>query len=104
MRKIYWLIFFFLGGINPILAQEIYQAHTHVRLVSEQDAIVPGSTFWVGFDFKMDEGWHIYWKNPGDSGLPPKITWHLPSGVAAGDIQWPKPERFSEGSFTSFGY
>jgi thiol:disulfide interchange protein DsbD len=95
---------FFMGSINQVFAQEVYQAHTHVRLVSEQDAVVPGGTFWVGFDLILDDGWHVYWQNPGDSGLSPKIKWQLASGIKAGDIHWPYPERINVGPLTSFGY
>ena len=104
MNKFYCLLLFFLGSINPVFAQEVYQAHTHVRLVSEQDAVVPGETFWVGLDVIPDDGWHVYWKNPGDSGLPPRIKWQLPSGIKAGDIRWPYPQRINVGSLTSFVY
>jgi len=86
MNRFYWLILFFLGCINPVFAQEAYQAHTHVRFVSEQDAVAQGEIFWVGFDLMMDDGWHVYWKNPGDSGLTPKIKWQLPSGIKVGEI------------------
>jgi DsbC/DsbD-like thiol-disulfide interchange protein/cytochrome c biogenesis protein CcdA len=104
MKKIFWLILFLLGSTNLTFAQEVYQAHTHVKLVSEQDAVVPGKTFWVGLDLIMDQGWHVYWQNPGDSGLSPKIKWTLPSGIKAGDIQWPYPQRINLGPLTSFGY
>ena len=67
MRVFCWLFVFFLGSINPVFSQEVYQAHTYVRLVSEQDAVVPGKTFWVGIDLVLDDGWHVYWQNPGDS-------------------------------------
>ena len=53
----------------------------------------------------MDEGWHIYWRNSGDSGLPTHIQWYLPKGFGAGDIQWSYPKRFdySQG-LTGYGY
>ena len=104
VNRFYFLLLFFLGIINPVFAQEVYQAHTHVRLICEQNAIVPGKTFWVGVDLILDDGWHAYWQNPGDSGLTPKIKWQLPSGVKAGDIQWPYPERINVGPLTSYGY
>jgi thiol:disulfide interchange protein DsbD len=49
-------------------------------------------------------GWHTYWKNPGDSGLPPTISWTLPAGVSAGPIEWPSPERVAENALVSYGY
>ena len=54
MQMFYYLLLFFLGSINPAFAQEAYQAHTHVKLVSEQDAVVPGGTFWVGIDLLLE--------------------------------------------------
>ena len=104
MKIICWSLLFLLGIGNPTFAQEVYQAHTHVQLVSEQDAVAPGETFWVGIDLVLDDGWHVYWQNPGDSGLSPKIKWQLPSGFKAGDIHWPYPQRLNVGPLTSFGY
>ena len=39
----------------------------------------------------MQKGWHTYWQNPGDSGLPTTLEWKLPAGVEAGPIEWPAP-------------
>jgi len=52
----------------------------------------------------MDEHWHTYWKNPGDSGLPTKIRWTLPEGWTAGPIQWPHPEAQRVGPLMNYGY
>ena len=104
MNKFYCLLLFFLGSVNPVFAQEVYRAHTHARLVSEQDTVVTGGTFWAGLDLAMDDGWYVYGQNPGDFGLPPGIKWQLPSGVKAGDIHWPSPQRINVGSLTSFVY
>lgn len=52
----------------------------------------------------MEEGWHSYWKNPGDSGLPTSIEWTLPEGFIADDIQWPSPQLFETADIVSFGY
>ncbi|MDE2009147.1 MAG: thioredoxin family protein [Candidatus Omnitrophica bacterium] len=104
MKIFFPLLLFVLGVINPVFAQGVYQAHSHVRLVSEQDAVVVGKTFWVGLDFKLDDGWHVYWRNPGDSGFSPKVKWSLPPGMKAGNIHWPYPERMDVGPLTSYGY
>ena len=52
----------------------------------------------------MEEGWHSYWKNPGDSGEPTSINWSLPDGFEAGAIQWPFPHRIDASMLTSYGY
>jgi thiol:disulfide interchange protein DsbD len=75
-----------------------------VALLSEQVAVEPGRPFYVGLHMKMRRGWHTYWKNPGDSGLPLRITWNLPAGFTAGPIEWPAPERIPEKTLMSYGY
>lgn len=104
MKMFGWVLLFFLGAINPVWAQAVYQAHTHVQLVSEQNTALPGRTFWVGIDLILDDGWHVYWQNPGDSGLAPKIKWQLPMEIKTGDIHWPYPQRINAGPLTTFGY
>ena len=75
-----------------------------VALLSERVAVEPGVPFHVGLSMKMRQGWHTYWKNPGDSGLPLRITWNLPQGFSAGPIEWPAPERLPEKTLMSYGY
>lgn len=75
-----------------------------VELISETTQIVPGKTFYLGLHFQMEPHWHIYWKNPGASGLPVEIEWALPEGFAAGDIQWPAPEQIELGGLINYGY
>ena len=55
--------------------------HVQAELVSEVDSIQPGQPFWLGLHLKMEPGWHTYWKNPGDSGLPTRLTWKMPDGL-----------------------
>ncbi len=63
-----------------------------------------GSTVWVPLKQTIREGWHTYWRNPGDSGAPTKLIWDLPDGFEAGDIQWPYPERTPYGPLMNYGY
>ena len=62
------------------------------------------STVWVGLQLTHQSGWHSYWQNPGDSGLPTQLQWTLPVGVMAGDIQWPSPKRLPLGQLVNYGY
>jgi thiol:disulfide interchange protein DsbD len=64
----------------------------------------PGSEVWIGLRFRLRDKWHIYWKNPGDSGGPPTVTWRLPPGVTAGEFQWPAPSRLPLGPLMNYGY
>jgi thiol:disulfide interchange protein len=78
--------------------------NVEVALLSEISAIQPGKPFQVALHMKLDGGWHTYWKNPGDSGLPLKIQWELPPGFTAGPILWPIPERVPEPPLMGYGY
>src|SRR5262249_2601184 len=49
-------------------------------------------------------GWHIYWKNPGDSGQPPLLRWVVPPGFAAGSTRWPRPMKLQHSSIADYGY
>lgn len=84
-------------------APEVVGAVT-VELIAETTVVVPGERFNVALDFKLEPHWHLYWKNPGASGLPVEIEWQLPAGLSAGEIQWPAPERIELGGLMNYGY
>ncbi|HEX4048346.1 MAG TPA: thioredoxin family protein [Elusimicrobiota bacterium] len=73
-------------------------------LLSSRDAARPGESFDAGLRLKLKPGWHVYWKNPGDSGLAPKLAWKLPPGWGASAFDWPAPRRLEAPPLTSFGY
>ncbi|HET9251735.1 MAG TPA: thioredoxin family protein [Candidatus Eisenbacteria bacterium] len=78
--------------------------NVEVALLSDVASIQPGKQFLVALHMKLDPGWHTYWKNPGDSGLPLKIQWELPPGFTPGEIQWPIPSRVPEPPLMGYGY
>jgi thiol:disulfide interchange protein DsbD len=75
-----------------------------VDLVAEPTPIISGKTVTLALRFNPVPGWHIYWENPGDSGLPPSVTWKLPSGWTAGPLQFPFPEKILLPPLVSYGY
>ena len=62
------------------------------------------SPVWLGLLLQHSKGWHTYWKNPGDSGLPTQLTWQLPPGVEAAEVDWPTPEKIFVGDLANYGY
>ena len=78
--------------------------HVRAELLLEKSSVAPGESFDVALRLRMNEGWHTYWKHPGDSGEPTRIRWNLPPGFTAGDIQWPYPRKISLAPLTTYGY
>jgi thiol:disulfide interchange protein len=91
-----------VAGAVPALA--IGKGHVKASLVAESEWIEPGKPITVGLRLEMEDGWHTYWKNPGDAGLPPKVNWRLPDGFVAGPIDWPAPVRIAVPPLMSYGY
>ncbi len=75
-----------------------------VTLMTDVATVVPGETFWLGFQLQPRPGWHTYWRNPGDSGLPTTLEWTLPKGFEVGEIHWPAPHAVPYGPLMNFGY
>ncbi len=79
-------------------------AHLHVQLIVPSSALTRGQSSNAGLYFKLEPGWHVYWKNAGDSGEPPRMKWTLPDGVSAGPLQFPAPRRLPLGPLMEIGY
>jgi thiol:disulfide interchange protein DsbD len=76
-----------------------------VRLVSDVADADASRTGRVGVLFEMEPGWHVYWRNPGDSGLPTEVLWNAPDGARVGEPVWPTPEQFDDpAGHVSYGY
>ena len=85
-------------------AAPVRTQHVEAELVAARTALVPGEPLTVALRLAIDKGWHTYWKNPGDSGLPTTLEWKLPAGVAAGPIEWPAPHLLPAGPLLNYGY
>lgn len=77
---------------------------TRARLVLSAEVARPGDTVLAGVHLQMAAGWHTYWRNPGEAGKATSIKWTLPSGITAGEIQWPAPEAIRAGGLTTYVY
>jgi thiol:disulfide interchange protein/DsbC/DsbD-like thiol-disulfide interchange protein len=89
---------------SPVFAQAgeaIHSDHVQVSWLAPH-AFGPSSTT-IGIRFALQPGWHIYWKNPGDSGAAPKFTFSADGG-RVGELQWPYPVRLPLRHLTNLGY
>jgi thiol:disulfide interchange protein len=78
--------------------------HVHITLVAESDRPAPGGEVMLAFSAVPEKGWHAYWLNPGDAGLPAKTDWTLPQGVTAGAIRYPVPHRLMIAGLANYVY
>jgi thiol:disulfide interchange protein/DsbC/DsbD-like thiol-disulfide interchange protein len=102
----YWLfsLLFASSGAFALSGNTVATDNVKARLVSEVAAVGPGQAFWVALELDIRDGWHTYWRNPGDSGEPTKLAWQLPPGFTAGDIVWTTPHRFEIAPLVNYGY
>ena len=80
------------------------KSRIELRLLVDPTA-APGRIARVGVLFTLDPGWHLYWRNPGEAGLPTKLQFEA-EGAQLGPIAWPAPEvlRDPDSGLTSYGY
>ena len=102
-----------LAAIMPAatLAEEVtasQAAHTPSHSIAQLKADVlqvkAGEPFKVGVKLTMESGWHTYYKDSGDAGMPTKVEWTLPDGFKASELLWEKPSKFNDAGITTYGY
>ncbi len=108
MRSFRWIVTMLpllAAGLPARAASSSADAeHLHVQLVFRKAQLFPGAGDHGGLYFKLEPGWHIYWKNPGDAGEPPHIQWTLPAGITADPMQFTAPKRLPLGPLMDYGY
>ncbi len=91
----------------PALAFEsapVTTKRTVATLITSTDGVAPGGRFRIALRLRLTEGWHTYWQNPGEAGVPVELVPVLSPGATAGPIDWPAPRRISEGSVMTYGF
>jgi thiol:disulfide interchange protein DsbD len=88
----------------PLGGNVVASDNVTARLVSEISSLGPGQSAWFALELTIRDGWHTYWRNPGDSGEATTLVWHLPPGFTAGDIVWTTPHRFEVAPLVNYGY
>lgn len=105
MRKLLTLLALLLLA-TPAVAQEDVPTSpiATTQLLLHAPTVKSGEKIWAAVLFTLPKDWHIYWVNPGDSGMPTSLEWLLPEGMSAGEPQWPTPERIITAGIVNYGY
>src|SRR5690606_1605352 len=91
-------------GSASVVSDAVVTERSAASLISEIDYVVPGRTSTLAFRLKLQPGWHTYWINPGESGMPASLNWTLPPEVTVGPILWPAPELIPYGPLVNYGF
>jgi len=92
-------------GVAPATAQPAVPGpHVRTELIAETNHPAAGSEVTLAFVSTPGKGWHAYWENPGDAGLPAKASWTLPQDVSAGPLLYPVPQRLSISGLMNYVY
>src|ERR1700737_4245767 len=83
------------GIVDPAASTWFETEQGKVRLVAATPQLGAADSVKLGLEFHLAPGWDIYWRAPGDAGLPPQIDWKGSRNLAAAEIAWPAPRRFS---------
>lgn len=93
-------IFIILIAVSAAFAK----SNVEMELIPEYKTVMPGKPFSIIVKAKVKDDWYIYWRNPGDAGLPTKFTWDLPAGVKLNQMKWPTPDKIFFKDMASYGY
>jgi DsbC/DsbD-like thiol-disulfide interchange protein len=98
------------AGIPAAWAQDASdwdaQTHAAARLIAGATVKTADANFLrAGIEIKLDPGWKTYWRDPGDSGVPPTLNFSGSGNVKSVTVLWPAPELFPDGAGgNSIGY
>jgi len=98
--RISFLLFFCIG-INAVTVDT---GHANVSLVKFENVQDGKNKTLLGIRMDMQENWHTYWKNPGDSGGPIKVKWSHDDNVSISDLYWPTPSLIPYEPLMTYGY
>ncbi len=85
-------------------SNKLMESPIKASLSSDSQVIFPGKPFKLFVTFDMQPGWHIYYKDPGQSGMPTQVDLTLPKGFTAQALSWPPAETFKEDGIVTYGY
>ena len=93
------------GFASKAVSHVVTTPHVRAELMAyAPDGVQAGKPLQLGLQIQHQAGWHTYWKNPGDSGLPTQLTWTLPTGATAGNIAWPTPKKIPVANLANYGF
>ncbi|MBP9753252.1 MAG: thioredoxin family protein [Proteobacteria bacterium] len=97
------LFIFFITFITTALSFDYKSPQLNIS-INHTELPKDSGSFYVVVNFEPQKGWHLYWQNPGDSGMPPKVEFELPDYAKVSFLGFPPPRLYRKKEITSFVY
>ena len=103
MKRLLILVLLLIASVpaHALESAPVSSKRAIATLVTDTDSMQPGEKFRAGLWLRMADGWHTYWKNPGDAGVAPELVFN---NAKPSPIDWPTPRRIAEGSVMTYAY
>ena len=79
-------------------------ARSAMRLIASSSATPERAPIRAGIEIRLKNGWHTYWRYPGDAGVPPRFDFAGSQNVKSVEVLWPAPQRIPEQGLVAIGY
>jgi DsbC/DsbD-like thiol-disulfide interchange protein len=98
----------FLAADNASAADDASRwdgdARSAMRLIAGSSATPERAPIRAGIEIRLKNGWHTYWRYPGDAGVPPRFDFAGSQNVKSVEVLWPAPQRIPEQGLVAIGY
>lgn len=93
-----------LSAIDHAKGPKTNEPHVRAKIIAENTSLTPQAENRLAVVLEHAEGWHTYWRMPGDAGLVTEFTFTKPSNIKVTPPRFPLPERIRTGELIGFGY
>lgn len=79
-------------ALGQAASKPVTASHVTVQAFADRAEFVPGEIVNFAVTLKPEDGWHVYWINPGpNGGLPTEVKWSGSAGWQVGRSRYPTP-------------
>lgn len=105
-RKLVFFCFIlcFCFPLQSLQLAQPSKSPSKLELISKYNGFSKEGGGIIGLWIRLEPGWHTYWQNPGDTGLPPTFNWKKPKELRIKNILWPTPQKIVQEGIVTFGY
>ena len=93
-----------LSAIDHAKGPKTNEPHVRAKIIAENTSLTPQAEIRLAVVLEHADGWHTYWRMPGDAGLVTEFTFTKPSNIKVTPPRFPLPERIRTGELIGFGY